>query len=350
MTVSVPPDRGKTRLDVTLELRGGDTTTVGEGGPVHTPPIAGSLPEHGATTQVHALLQRSELRHRLFGETGLFNERYQIVGRLGEGGSSVVYLARDEQAKRRVALKVLRIEAAEFSERMLREARSMSLLVHDNIVRLHEVERFAGQLCLVMDYIEGETLAGWLTEPRTFAEKATVFAAAARGVHFAHCKGIAHRDIKPQNVLVAFDGRVKVTDFGLAKVFDLAALSDTSSDLELAFVTTPGTVLGTPRYMSPEQFAARPCDARSDQFSFCVTLYEAFFGDTPFGGTQMNEIGARVLQGKVRAPNPPPSFPPKLVAAITRGLALDPGARHENMRPLIELLDELAESGTANAC
>jgi serine/threonine protein kinase len=329
------PSSGDSRAE-TVELNSDDS--------LRTPVLVDSLARRGRSTEVHSELQRREIRGRLFGEPELFNERFQILARLGEGGTSVVYLAYDQNSQRKVALKVLRVDGPEFTERLKREARSMQKLAHPNVVTLHEVEDFGGQLCLVMDYIQGQTLAQWLESPRSLSELARVFLAAGQGIAAAHARGIVHRDFKPQNVLVADDGAVKVTDFGLAKRFEMveaAELSDSGSGLELGFCTAPGTVLGTPRYMSPEQFNAMPCDARADQFSFCVTLFEALFGQHPFGAITKSSVEGLVLQGQIREPEGKRELPGDLVEAIRRGLSVLPERRHESMQPLWDLLEAM---------
>lgn len=218
---------------------------------------------------------------------------FVIERNLGRGGMGDVYLAKDESLERMVALKLLRGESAIGPEgsggpraRMLREAHAMALLGHPNVVTIYEVGQHEGQVFLAMELVDGGTLKAWLSsQQRTWQEIVRVFVEAGKGLAAAHAVGLVHRDFKPDNVLVSVDGRVRVTDFGVARRLDEALVpqapvaagpNDLSSPL-----TVEGTVVGTVAYMSPEQRLGKPVDARSDVYSFCFALFEALHGVRP---------------------------------------------------------------------
>lgn len=276
--------------------------------------------------------------------------RYRVLEKLGEGGMGVVYVALDEDLDRKIALKVLRSDTGGEAKRLQREARAMAKLSHPNVVTVYEVSVIAGSVCVAMELVVGKTLREWLESTRSLGEIGTVFAQAARGLMAAHEAGITHRDFKPDNVLVGDDGRVRVLDFGLAKTTDELGLEqaepfdperppETPADLDLERLTVTGALMGTPRYMAPEQFEARRADARTDQFSFCVALFEAVHGQRPFPGTDLPSIALAVMLGRVRSPPAGSAVPRSLDAAIMRGLSTDPDERHESLEPLVALLD-----------
>ncbi|HTM19495.1 MAG TPA: serine/threonine-protein kinase, partial [Kofleriaceae bacterium] len=192
--------------------------------------------------------------------------RYVVLELIGGGGMGMIYKAYDPQLDRAVALKLMRPAAAESdpdaSNRVLREAQSLAKLQHPNIVAVHDAGLFGDQVFAAMEYVAGDTVSRWLkVEPRSAEEIVDVFRAAGRGLAAAHAAGLVHRDFKPDNVIVGTDGRVRVLDFGLARPAGDAAAGGPSA--------------GTPAYMAPEQHDHRVADARSDQYSFCVALYEA---------------------------------------------------------------------------
>ncbi len=262
--------------------------------------------------------------------------RYVIEAPLGEGGMGVVYAARDPGLGRTVALKLLRPGAGGADEgraRLVREAQAMASLSHPNVLPLFELGTEDARVFLVMERVEGPTLAGWLKErERPWREVLALFLQAGEGLAAAHRAGLVHRDFKPANVLVGADGRPRVTDFGLVRYgagTDGGAGEAGSEDTEAA-LTRAGTVPGTPAYMSPEQAAGREVDARGDQFSFCVALHEALYGVRPFASQARGEERWR------RVPVPrQPRLPGSLRAALDRGLALEPGARFPSMEALL---------------
>jgi tetratricopeptide (TPR) repeat protein len=267
---------------------------------------------------------------------------YTILALVGRGGMGEVYAAYDPKLDRRVALKVIHAEAAardrHARERLLREAQVTAKLSHPNVIVVHDVGVFEGQVFLAMEFVEGLTLAEWLVERRrTWREILEVYIQAARGLAAAHAAGLVHRDFKPENVMVASDGSVRVTDFGLARRIgqndSVPDLDPEDASLVDSSLTRTGTILGTPLYMAPEQFSAGQLDARTDQFSFCVALYWALFRIHPFGGPSRNAGAASVplRKGKDAAP-------PWVQRVILRGLSRDPTARWSSMNDLAETL------------
>jgi serine/threonine protein kinase len=272
--------------------------------------------------------------------------RYLVLSALGAGGMGVVFAAWDPHLGRKIALKLLRSSFASSSKdartRLRREAQAIAQLSHPNVVSIYDVGTTDdGALYIAMEFVEGDTLTSWLRSyPRTWREIVDVFRQAARGLLAAHSVGLLHRDFKPDNVLVGGDGRVRVTDFGLARsvlVPDEAAQAQpVMSALDVALTAT-GTVLGTPRYMPPEQLTGPDLDARSDQFSFCVALYEALYGRHPLpGGTSV-----AMLDHGDRAAAPPAGskVPPALGRAVLRGLERERARRFSSMGALIDALE-----------
>ena len=266
--------------------------------------------------------------------------RYVISGVLGSGGMGVVYAAEDPRLGRRVALKLLHPALAEAAEeqqrRLLREAQAMARLSHPNVLPVFDLGMESGQVFLAMEFIEGPTLAEWLRQrERPWQEILGLFLEAGRGLAAAHQAGLVHRDFKPANVLVGTDGRPRVTDFGLVRVGasseeGLAQATPRGAESPL---TQIGTVAGTPAYMSPEQLAGRPVDARGDQFSFCVALYEALQGVRPFAADAPPEH-----RWTLRRPERSPRLPAYVRAALARGLALEPAERFPSMDALLGAL------------
>jgi serine/threonine-protein kinase len=272
--------------------------------------------------------------------------RYLVLSALGAGGMGVVFAAWDPQLGRKIALKLLRTSVAMSSKdartRLQREAQAIAQLSHPNVVSIYDVGTTDdGALYIAMEFVEGDTLTSWLRSyPRSWREIVDVFRQAARGLLAAHSVGLLHRDFKPDNVLVGGDGRVRVTDFGLARSVlvpdEAAQAAPVMTALDVALTAT-GTVLGTPRYMPPEQLLGPELDARSDQFSFCVALYEALYGRHPLrDGTSVSMLdhGDRAL--------PPPDgtkVPPAIGRAVLRGLERDRARRFPAMGALIDELE-----------
>ncbi len=290
-------------------------------------------------------------------------DRYEIRERLGAGGMGVVFAAHDPQLGRDVAIKVLRrpgvgvdhSAVADRRQRLAREARAMAQVNHPNVVAVYDVGEVDGQVYLAMELVRGDTLRGWARAARRSPrEVVEVFLAAGRGLAAAHAAGIVHRDFKPDNVLIGRDGRPRVTDFGLAGRGRAAvsAGAGASADGETGddgagpgpsdgldgtgpALTQAGQVIGTPVYMAPEQFDAGNVDARSDQWAFCVALYEALFAVRPFTGKNWDELAARVRAGERTEPPTGHRVSPRLRRIVERGLAVRPGDRHPTMEALL---------------
>jgi tetratricopeptide (TPR) repeat protein len=298
--------------------------------------------------------------------------RYVLLEQLGAGGGGVVYVAYDPELERKVAIKLLRAGGAageassERASRLAREAQALARISHPNVIAVYDVGTYGEELggawagdtadgpdegvFVVMELVDGQTLRTWIkTRPRRWREVLEVFLPAGRGLAAAHAAGMTHRDFKPANVLIGRDGRVRVLDFGLARVArteDISASTGSrpSNPSELAGaslanpLTLSGAVLGTPTYMAPEQHRGETVAEAGDQFSFCVSLYEALYGQRPFTGSTIDELGAAKEKGVGEMPGSP-EVPAHLVAALRRGLSVDPQGRFASMN---ELLAELA--------
>jgi tRNA A-37 threonylcarbamoyl transferase component Bud32 len=267
--------------------------------------------------------------------------RYVVDRPLGAGGMGLVYLARDPELDRQVAIKLLRPELRESRERLLREGQAVARLVHPNVVTVFDVGDHGPELFIAMEYVPGETLGAWLDQPRPWRAILACFVEAGRGLAAAHKAGVIHRDFKPDNVLRSDDGRVVVSDFGLAFADDVALRSsDEERRSDLAATRTAGMV-GTPAYMSPEQFRGHEVDARADQFSFCVALWEALFGARPFetrvptSPTAVEELARAVLTGAIQPPARDPGVPRRVMRALRRGLSVERDARFSRMEALL---------------
>src|SRR5262245_47413082 len=210
---------------------------------------------------------------------------YEIVGPLGAGGMGEVYRARDARLGREVAVKILPEPFAQDPERRARferEARTVAALSHPNILAIHDYGTQGVITYAVMELLEGETLRGRLAKgPLPWREAVEIGAAIADGLAAAHAKGIIHRDLKPENLFLTADDRVKILDFGLARM-DAPADPQVETGPYVPAATSPGVVMGTAGYMSPEQVRSQPVDARSDLFSFGCVLYEMVTGRRAF--------------------------------------------------------------------
>ncbi|MBK9752030.1 MAG: serine/threonine protein kinase [Nannocystis sp.] len=284
--------------------------------------------------------------------------RYVVLSKLGAGGMGVVYAGYDPELDRKVALKLLHprladddpFVAREARARLAREAQALAKLNHPHIVAIHDVGEHERAVWLAMEYVEGETLSEWISRGRrTWRELLDVMTPAARGLSAAHEAGLVHRDIKPDNIMVGADGRVRVMDLGLARALDdapaapIVVVSTAACDLAAlaAHVTRVGAVMGTPAYMSPEQFRGDAVDARTDVFSFCVTLWEALMGEPPFAGDTLVDLRASVLAGAVRpVPRDPHArrVPGWLRRVCLQGLATRPERRFPSMQALLAAL------------
>jgi TolB-like protein len=275
------------------------------------------------------------------GEMPMMVDRFVIEDELGAGGMGRVYVAYDPTLDRRVAVKVLRdhvgVDLEKAHARMAREARAMARLRHPHVVTVHEVGTDRHGVYIVMEYVAGRTLRGWLarTPEPSWKDIVAMYGLAGRGLVAAHDAGLVHRDFKPDNVLVGDDGRVLVGDFGIANVYGAEPAREPPSGDPSARPARAGSVVGTPPYMSPEQHAGGDVDARTDQFAFCAALYEALYGVRPFAGDTNTEIAARALRGELTPPARDPGAPARVRAAILRGLRGNPDERYPSMVPLL---------------
>ncbi|MDX2009916.1 MAG: serine/threonine-protein kinase [Myxococcaceae bacterium] len=272
--------------------------------------------------------------------------RYVVLELVGSGAMGSVYAAYDPQLDRRVALKLVAGLSgdARAVERLLHEARSLAKLSHPSVVQVFDAGNVDGRVFLAMEFIEGESLADFARAEHPLDDRLAVLRAAGRGLAAAHAAGIVHRDFKPANVMVGRDGRTRVVDFGLARGTRVVSRRDVDSGslraaamldaTTLPDASLPDGLAGTPRYMSPEQFRGEPADARSDQFSFCVTAWELCFGRFPFEGADFEALRSAVLQGR-RASAPSGVLPTPAVAALVRGLSLEPRDRFPSMDDLL---------------
>jgi tetratricopeptide (TPR) repeat protein len=284
-------------------------------------------------------------------ERGATVGRYTILAPVGTGGVGEVFAAYDPELDRKVALKLLRAHGdandVRAQARLLREAKAMARLSHPNVLAVHDVGAFGARVFVAMEFVDGLSLKDWLAAAaRPRAEILSVFTSAARGLAAAHAAGLVHRDFKPGNVMIGLDGSVRVMDFGLARELSDKNAGPTAIDEVRALVagdlnvtlTATGELMGTPLYMSPEQFRTAPTDARTDQFSFCVALYQALYGDAPFGDANLTAIMIEVLAGRVRAAPPKTSVPGWLRRVLVRGLSVAPDARWPSMDALVAAL------------
>ncbi len=272
--------------------------------------------------------------------------RFAVLGRVGQGGMGVVYSVYDEQLDRRVALKLIRGEAnTELRRRLQREAQALAKLSHPNVVTVFEVGVHEQQVYLVMEYVRGPTLRLWISPERTSDEILATYVQAGRGLAAAHAAGLVHRDFKPDNAIVGEDNRVRVLDFGLARrheeaedltVTGVSLSQPTALDTPL---TVTGSTMGTPAYMAAEQFLGESIDHRSDQFSFCVALWEALCGERPFAGANRTDLIRAVTRGEVRPVPRQAKLPAWVAAMLVRGLAVSPADRWPSMDALLDAID-----------
>jgi serine/threonine protein kinase len=309
--------------------------------------------------------------------------RFTVLKRLGAGGMGVVYTAYDEKLDRKIAIKLMYPREGDQGRtalRLHREAQAMARLSHPNVVQVFEVGEYRDSLFLAMEFVQGPTLDAWLREaPRSWREIVGMHVQAGHGLAAAHRAGLVHRDYKPSNVIVSQDGRARVLDFGLVRQDEtgeraatarpLASLlagprspdaagdaagdaaadeadPDAENDVDNA-LTVEGTVVGTPPYMPPEQMTGQTVDARGDQFSFCVALYEALYGINPFSSPSLGARLMRIMNNAVAAPLAGTDVPPWVHAAVVRGLRCEPDQRWPSMEALLAALASDPEHGAS---
>ena len=278
---------------------------------------------------------------------------YRVLDRLGEGGMGEVYKAKDEKLDRFVALKVLHTTRAAdpaFRERFQREARAVAALAHPHIVTVHAIEEHEGSPFLTMEFIEGRTLAGFIqTGGASLQQFLQIAIPLADAVAAAHARGITHRDLKPNNVMVTTDGRLKVLDFGLAKLTEAPGPAAGFTSLPTEHLTAHGQIVGTVAYMSPEQAEGKPVDHRSDIFSLGIILYELATGRKPFNGDTNVSLISSILRD---APTPVtelnPALPREIGRLIRRCLEKDPVQRLQNALDLKHELEDVRSEGASS--
>ena len=310
---------------------------------------AGGFMEKPALDGSHA----SETEELTFLPDGATLGRYQIVRQLGEGGMGVVYLAKDQDLDRLVAIKLLnkRYEGHEENvRRFVQEAKAASALNHPNILTIYEIAEFERSRCIVSEYVKGRTLREILqTGKLGFDSVLDISTQIASALDVAHKARIIHRDIKPENIVIRDDGYVKILDFGLAKLLTSEVSTIGLDDqTRMQNQTAKGVILGTVNYMSPEQAKGEATDGRTDIFSLGSVMFEMISGRAPFAGNSTAETLANLIG---REPSPisqiAPRVPPDLERIISKALRKDPHDRYRTMKDLIVDLKELKAGVTS---
>ncbi|HXI56172.1 MAG TPA: bifunctional serine/threonine-protein kinase/formylglycine-generating enzyme family protein [Polyangia bacterium] len=289
--------------------------------------------------------------------------RYLVLERLGAGAMGVVYAAYDPKLERKIALKLLRPQPgrgdqARRTARLEREAQATAKLSHPNVVGIFDVGVHEDQVFMAMEYLAGGTLRDWLkAEKRPWRDIVKMFIAVGQGLAAAHTEGLIHRDFKPDNVLLDKNGVPKVVDFGLVRLspgIDVTASGSNEENAEdsdgaaatlppmgqmPAALTRTGALAGTPAYMAPEQFLGKPINAKTDQFAFCVALYEALYGERPFAGDTVFSLADSVTSGRIRQPQKGSNVPGWVYHNIIVGLAAIPIQRHLSLQHLLRILE-----------
>ena len=330
--------------------------------------FAGARPGHDA--EEHEAL--TSVQARLFGVQAakIRVDRYVLGPRIGRGGMGLVFRAHDPELEREVAIKILKSTIAQGQSRrvararLAREAQALARISHPNVIPVYDVGTYesgdAGNetdatspdipdegVYVVMELVEGEDAAHWLQQPHGWREVLEVFLAAGRGLAAAHARGLIHRDFKPGNVLIGDDGRVRVLDFGLARSTALCeppegpASASTPDDEggSSSRLTRVGVVMGTPRYMAPEQHRGEGADERSDQFSFCVSLYEAIAGHAAYEDTGGDALSRAKQAGRLAELRNARGAPAWLYRILERGLSPQPGRRYPSMNALLRTIE-----------
>ena len=319
-----------------------------------TAPHAAALEATAAPLALEATLAGDPQATRLAAATPTSERigRFVVLREVGRGAMGVVFAAYDEELDRKVALKLVELDEAPDASlgrnQLLREAQALARLAHPNVVAVHEAGVHRGAVFLAMEFVDGVDLQRWLAaELRPWQGVVAAFRQAGEGLLAAHRVGLVHRDFKPSNVLVGDDGRVRVADFGLAARRDGPQLVPVPQDIDRRLAPSGrssrlagtiagiGALVGTPAYMAPEQHRCEPVTAASDQFSFCVALFEALYGHRPFSGDTLDALARDVLTAELPATSPDPSVPAWLYAIVRRGLAREPAARFPDMQALL---------------
>ena len=325
-------DRCRRLVEMLTTGMGGDTAAAGS--------TEGSVPDE------------ARLPSRL-PEPGTCVGRYRIQRLIGAGGMGVVYSARDPELDRDVAIKLIRPELGAASgtveQRLVRESRAMAQLAHPNVLAVHDVGRFEGQVFIAMELAAGGTLSEWLAaERRGWREIVERFCLAGRGLRAAHETGLVHRDFKPENVLLTADGGVRVADFGLVwsgEMREDAAPIDTSGAEPIGFMTRTGARLGTPLYMAPEQHEGGKVGPAADQFAFAVALHDALYRVHPFAASTYPELVRAIKSGRVRDVPGSSEVPSGLRDVVLRALRVEPEDRWPSMGAMLDALERQVAAG-----
>ena len=278
---------------------------------------------------------------------------YRLIRKLGAGGMGEVFLAHDDALDRPVALKLVHAKLGHdprFGERMRREARALAKLTHPNVVHVYEVGEHEGRIFLAMEYVAGRSLGEWIREHTpSWSQVLDAYLAAGEGLVAAHAAGLTHRDFKPDNVLRGDEGRICVADFGLARASTCSSEPGLGRDLGLSFesseapstlderLSATGAVMGTPNYMPLEQIRGGIVDARSDQFGFCVALYEGLWRAQPHVAKNLSAREFVLADDQPEVPRRG-EVPSWVWPIVRRGLARDPERRWPDMRSLLDQL------------
>jgi eukaryotic-like serine/threonine-protein kinase len=334
---------GFLREGMTMMKKGGQGMAPGRTDPAFAATAAGSgetMSLGGATAGMEGGPARGSL----------FADRYEVLGTLGKGGMGVVYRARDLTLDDTVALKVLRGEMLKDDpthlERFKQEIKLARRITHRNVLRTHDFGESAGTPYISMEYLEGVTLKDLIKNKGALPVPVglRIVKQMCQGLEAAHLQGVVHRDIKPQNMLILPEtGDLKIMDFGIARVQSMKGA-------EAGGITTAGTVMGTPDYMSPEQAQGLPADFRSDIYSLGIVLFEVFTGALPFSGDTMMAIVLAHIRNPPPAPRTVnPRLPERLEAIILKCMEKDPARRYQSVGDLLDDLDEVsAQVGTTS--
>jgi len=271
--------------------------------------------------------------------------QYEVLALLGRGGMGEVYLAEDSRLKRKIALKMLPAHFMMNPQRVFRfeqEARAVSALNHPNIVTVHEIGDFDGAQFIVTEFVDGKTLRQLMAERSfTLGETLNVAIQVAGALTAAHAAGIVHRDIKPENIMLRADGYVKILDFGLAKLTE--HVTNVELETETLAQSNPGLVMGTVKYMSPEQARGKTVDARSDIWSVGVVLYELLAGRVPFSGETPSHVMVSLMEDELPALTSFVDVPPEFDRIVTRALRKKVSERYQTASELVRDLKSLKQ-------